>query len=74
MVIDAYLHAAERAEMVVNLPEIADQWLEPSVLDGHTVGSLAAHCRRVTSHSRSLFSTGSSSRSRSTSAVASSSS
>ncbi len=46
MVIDAFLHAAERAEMVVNRPEIAEQWNEPSALDGHTIGSLAAHLAR----------------------------
>jgi hypothetical protein len=46
VVTDAFLHAAERAEMVVNRPEIADQWHEPSVLDGHSVGSLAAHVAR----------------------------
>ncbi len=47
MVIDAYLQAADRAETVLNLREIADQWHEPSVLDGHTVGSLAAHLARA---------------------------
>lgn len=31
----------------MNLPQIAEQWQEPSVLDGHTVGSLAAHLARA---------------------------
>lgn len=44
--IDAFLGAAERAEMVVNRPEIAERWNEPSALDGHTIGSLAAHLAR----------------------------
>jgi hypothetical protein len=47
MVIDAFLHAAECAEVVVNRPEVADRWPEPSVLDGHSIGSLAAHLTRA---------------------------
>lgn len=46
MVVDAFLHAAERAEMVVSQPEVAERWNEPSALDGHTIGSLAAHLAR----------------------------
>lgn len=46
MVIDAFLHAAERVETAVSRPEIAARWHEPSALAGHTVGSLAAHLAR----------------------------
>lgn len=46
MVFDAFLHTAERVEMVLNRPEIEEQWNEPSALDGHTIGSLAAHLAR----------------------------
>ena len=44
--IDAFLSAAERAEIVVNRPEIAERWNEPSALVGHTIGSLTAHLAR----------------------------
>lgn len=47
MVTDAFLHAAECAEATVNRPEVAERWLEPSALDGHTVGGLAAHLARA---------------------------
>lgn len=46
MVIDAFLSAAERAEIVMSRIEIAERWNEPSALDGHTVGSLTAHLAR----------------------------
>ena len=46
MVIDAFLTAAERAEVVIYRPEIAERWNEASALDGHTIGSLTAHLAR----------------------------
>lgn len=47
MVIEAFLRAADCAEIGVNRPEVADRWSEPSVLDGHSIGSLAAHLARA---------------------------
>ena len=46
VVIDAFLGAAEHVEVVMSRTEVAERWHEPSALDGHTVGSLAAHLAR----------------------------
>ncbi|GAB2880196.1 maleylpyruvate isomerase N-terminal domain-containing protein [Streptomyces mayteni] len=42
-VTDGYLAAAERAVALLEAPEVVAAWERPSVLEGMTVGGLAAH-------------------------------